>query len=118
MNLYQINFEHYSQKDSKEGIATYLLAESDEQVYEWIDSNKKYGMYSDNESDKTALNDIPFKQSIIDSKGCMYNDYYLDIYCTDLYYGKTFFGWEEIATDIKQDEISVIKGLGISLDTY
>lgn len=38
MNLYTINFEHYSQKDSEQGIYTYLVAKDDTAVYEWIKS--------------------------------------------------------------------------------
>ena len=41
MNLYEIRFRFYAPKDSKEGILTYLLAESSEDVYEWIRSEPK-----------------------------------------------------------------------------
>lgn len=34
MKLYEIRFRLYAPKDSKEGILTYLLAESSEKVYE------------------------------------------------------------------------------------
>jgi len=36
MNLYALKFRHYSQKDSIEGIITYLIAESSENIYEWM----------------------------------------------------------------------------------
>lgn len=36
MNLYEISFKHYAPKGSREGTVCYLLAESDEEVYEWF----------------------------------------------------------------------------------
>ena len=38
MNLYKVLFSHYAPKDSETGIKALLLANNDEQVYEWIAS--------------------------------------------------------------------------------
>lgn len=39
MNLYEIRFTHYSQKDNKEGIHCFLVAENNEHVYDWLASD-------------------------------------------------------------------------------
>ena len=36
MNLYVLKFRHYAPKDYIEGIITYLIAESNEDIYEWL----------------------------------------------------------------------------------
>lgn len=36
MNLYSIDFQHYSPKDSECGVKCLVLAETDEQVYDWL----------------------------------------------------------------------------------
>jgi|14_taG_2_1085336.scaffolds.fasta_scaffold112738_1 hypothetical protein len=57
MNLYKITFTHMGPKDRKDGIETYLVAESDEQVAEWIDKNHCYGRWFevDEDADEPAL---------------------------------------------------------------
>ena len=41
MNLYKVTFSHCAPKDSKQGIKALILAENDEQVYNWIASEPK-----------------------------------------------------------------------------
>ena len=41
MNLYKIIFKHYSSDNDEIGIKAMLLAENDEQVYNWISSEPK-----------------------------------------------------------------------------
>ncbi|MFP3830772.1 hypothetical protein, partial [Pseudomonas sp. SIMBA_021] len=58
MNLYEIMLEHFAPKGSERGIFTYVLAQSDEEVYEWLktdpslsDGRAVYTPYQDNEAD-------------------------------------------------------------------
>jgi hypothetical protein len=106
MNLYKIIFSHHAPKDSKYGIETYLLAESDEQVYEWLKSEPEtsegriYVSWSDYEDD-----DENFKERIINQQGQIddeHNDY------GDAYYGLTFYGWELVQEDVTNDFTDLI----------
>lgn len=115
MKLYEIRFRFYAPKDSKEGILTYLLAESDEKVYEWIRSepNGIYvsWMYKDNvEEDEFEEG---FKERIIECCGDMYDD---DSEVSDLYYGATQYGWKEVNSNITYEEFKELGRLGIPTD--
>lgn len=120
MNLYQIMIRHYAPKDYEDGIYTYLVAESDEDVYEWIKEENKlkdgrylFNIYKDAEEDGDMLGDIPFRDSIIASQGCMSNEY---MEVSDLYYGATEIGWSMVKEDISQEDIDVISDAGISIE--
>ena len=121
MNLYEIRFRHYAPKDSKEGILTYLLAESDKKVYEWIRSEPKLKngksiyvgwMYKDNPDDEDEF-EKGFKERLIECSGDMYDDE-SEVY--DLYYGATQYGWKEVNSDITHKEFTELKRLGVSTD--
>ena len=121
MKLYEIRFRHYSQKDSKEGILTYLLAESDEKVYEWIRSEPTLNndesiyvswMYKDNPEDEDEFEE-GFKERIIECCGDMYDDE-SEVY--DLYYGATQYGWGIVNDNIIYEEFLELKRLGISTE--
>lgn len=113
MKLYEIRFRFYAPKDSKEGILTYLLAESDEKVYEWIRSepNGVYvsWMYKDDPEDEEELEE-GFKERLIECCGDMYDDEYE---VSDLYYGATQYGWKEVNGNITYDEFLELRRLGI-----
>lgn len=121
MNLYVIKFEHYSQKDSKIGIVTYVVAENDAQVYEWIKSEPKgedwvifnswkyyeedgteYELY---DGDIKCIGEESFKDHIIRVCGQMYSEH--SSY-DDLYYGKSYFGWDIIKENIQEHQIDVL----------
>jgi hypothetical protein len=130
MNLYQIMLEHYAPKDSEKGIFTYLVANSDEEVYEWIASEKELSdgrqvfnswKYKDEEDtfenyddDYNVIGEETFKERIIRLKGDMNDE---DAELDDLYYGRTLLGWEIVKFSITDIEIAVLKGLGISVET-
>jgi len=120
MKLYEINFRHYSQKDSQEGILGYLLAESDEQVYEYLKSEPTLKneesiyvswMYKDDPDDEEYEED--FKERIINCCGDMYDDE-SEVY--DLYYGATQYGWNCINEDISVNDASSLIKLGIEIN--
>lgn len=113
MNLYEILFTHYSQKDNMKGIATYIVAKEEEEVYEYLKTSpttiqgvKLYTTYKDNEDDYGTS----YKERIVAAGGCMYDEE-SDVY--DLYYGFTQFGWELKKENITKDEIQVLDDLGL-----
>lgn len=132
MNLYQINFIHYAQKSSGTGIVTYLVAGSDEEVYEWLktspelrNGNYIFTTYQDNEGDEKTFDiyddDVnlvgreSFKKNIVRSKGCMNNDHILDG-LSDLYYGLTLYGWEMVKESISKEEIELLEQIEVALE--
>jgi len=137
MNLYKITFSHHAPKDSEQGIKCLLLAENDEQVYDWIASEPKlndrsmFNAWKDNEGykyneetetfvdkdgddvdsswyDEEGKSEI-FKVRMLRLKGEINDD---DYDFLDAYYGITLFGWELLKEDVKTD-YSELKELGI-----
>lgn len=131
MNLYQIMLEHYAPKDSEQGIYTYLAANSDEDVYEWLKSEPKlkdgrqiflvWGMNEEDDEtfeiyDKNydVIGTETFKEKIIRLKGDL-NDEDADF--SDLFYGKTLLGWSTVKYNITDLEILTLNSLGIAIET-
>ncbi len=131
MNLYEIIFEHFAPKDSKQGIFTYLIAESDKQVYEWLASNPtlKDGRWiitswKDYEKDEeiheiydenyNVIGEESFKQRMIRLNGEINDE---EVELNDLYYGKTLYGWKLIKENITKLEIKLLNDTGISLES-
>jgi len=123
MNLYIVEFKHYAPKDSEKGIKGYILAENDEEVYEFIKSEPKihgetmYNSYADheNDNDETDIYDDEdrmetFKDRIIACHGDMYDEY---SEVSDLYYGATQYGWVCVIKDITSHDIKGLRYLGI-----
>jgi hypothetical protein len=127
MNLYKIEFLHASPKDVEYGMKCLLLAENNEQVYEWIksspniDGNQLFNSWTSNELDEhtyTLLDDDyneigteTFKEKIIRLNGQMNDDSY-DF--SDAYYGITLFGWSLLIENSEADYSELID-LGIVL---
>jgi len=110
MNLYKIIFAHYSPKDSEEGMKCLVIANNDDEVYEFLvnegefpDGKSIYCSWKDNEEieyenwfDENNKSET-FKNRMIRLKGEINDD---DVELNDLYYGKTQYGWELIKEDI------------------
>ena len=130
MNLYEIKFSHTAPKDSKEGIISYLLAENDEQVYEWIasepkireydlfnsweeineeweDEGRKEDIYDD---DYNIIGTETFREKMIRIKGEM-NDEDYDF--SDAYYGITLYGWKLVKENINESDFKKSIEIGI-----
>lgn len=123
MNLYELRFRHYSQKDSREGVIGYLLAESDDDVYAFLRSEPTLKneesiylnwQYKD-DPDNTDEYEEDFKDRIISCCGEMYDD---EAEIADLYYGLTHYGWNCIKENITQDKINTLKEIGIKVDVH
>ena len=121
MKLYELLFRHYSQKDNKEGIICYLVANSDEEVYEFIKSEPKipdgtkYGRsifnswkYKDDKEDSSY--EEGHKERLINCSGEMFDDY-ADI--SDLYYGLTHYGWRCVCEEITNEQISILRNCSV-----
>lgn len=115
MNLYQINFKHIAQKDSMSGIYCYLIANNDEEVYEWLKKENNpndeldilYTNFEDYEND-----DVEFKQIIVKNKGVSNSKYES---FDDLYYCKTHINWELKSEDIKDNDYQIMKSNGVRI---
>jgi hypothetical protein len=132
MNLYEIMLEHYAPKDSEKGIFTYLVAQSDEEVYEWLKASPKlkdgrwllttfedyerdektYEIYDD---DYEVIGEESFKEKMIRLKGTINDE---DQSFDDLYYGLTLYGWELIKKDITEEQLKVLEETNISLEVF
>jgi len=121
MNLYKIIFSHHSPKDCEDGIKALLLAENDEQVYDWISSdieesginsywyekrNDQFGIYDD---EYEVIGEETFKERMIRLNGEI-NDDTVDF--SGSYYGITLYGWELLKKDVLTDYSELIE-LGI-----
>lgn len=132
MNLYEIMMKHYAPKDSQMGIYTYLVANSDEEVYEWLKSEQElkdgriiFNSYQDSEKDKETFeiydNDYKvigtetFKERMIRLKGDLNDE---DVELSDLFYGKTLLGWKVIKKSVTIEDIQTLKDLGICLQSF
>ncbi|MGG0308333.1 hypothetical protein ABEY43_07035 [Priestia megaterium] len=130
MNLYKIMLEHFAPKDSEKGIFTYLIAKTDEEVYEWIAAEKKtkdertiYNSWKCNEEDigsfeiyndnYDVIGEETYKERMIRLKGDINDE---DAELEDLYYGKTLLGWDLVKESITPEEVLVLQSVGISLE--
>ena len=120
MNLYKVKFSHHSPKDSEEGIKALILAENEEQVYDWIASEpttnegSMYNSWNTMDSDDEGWfddDDNPelFKDRMLRLKGNIEDD---SVDFSDAYYGITLFGWELLKKDVLTDYSELID-LGI-----
>lgn len=121
MKLYELLFRHYAPKDSEEGIICYLVADTDEEVYEYIKSEPKipngtnWGRsifnswkYNDDEEDESY--DSEHKTRLIECHGEMFDDY---AEVCDAYYGVTHYGWRCICEDISKERVSILQNCGV-----
>lgn len=124
MNLYEITIGHAAPKDWRLSMLGYVLAENDEQVYEYIKSEPEINGYStyngwaDSEDlkeeyeiyDKSfeVIGKETFKEKIIRLKGEINDDSY-DF--SNSYYGITLFGWELICENVENMDGAISAGI-------
>ena len=126
MNLYSIDFRHYSPKDSEYGIKTYLIAQDDEAVFDWIANYKggdEFGIYTSwlsESNEEVELYDddtykligvVSYKQKIIYNKGEI-GDSSKDF--SDVFYGITEYGWTLIKENLSIEETETLLKLNIA----
>ena len=123
MDIYKIQVQHFSQKDSHTSIEAFVLAESAEAVYQWIDKEKQCGYFSDMEDDGemcdiydddyNVIAQETFKEKMLRIGGQLYDE---DYEPQDLYYGVTIYGWKKLDSNIPDVEISALKNIGILIE--
>ncbi|MGV6935853.1 hypothetical protein ACWA2B_10100 [Paenibacillus sp. CMM36] len=123
-------FEHFSQKDSQKGILTYLTANSDSEVYEWIKSEPSsevwgsiFNSYKYKEKDNEVFNiydndfsivtQESFRDRMIRLHGDMFDE---DAELSDLYYGATVYGWEVVKENVGYEVLQTAKETGINIE--
>tara|TARA_R100000664_G_C2748558_1_gene136006 strand:- start:606 stop:974 length:369 start_codon:yes stop_codon:yes gene_type:complete len=108
MDLYKILVRYYSQKDYHESIEGFIVADSDEAVYDYVD-RKQYGYYSDMNEDSGGT----FKERMIKVGGEYFDE---DYDPHDLYYGATAYGWEKVSEFDLEKGIMILKELDILMN--
>ena len=116
--LFRVLFSHTSPKDQKLGIEEYVVANSDVQVYSYIDEFHNYGNWKDNEGEIFDIYDEEwnvigsenFKDKIIRIKDEMNDE---DYDYSDAYYGITLYGWEFVK-DLTDIEFQILTNIGIA----
>lgn len=130
-NLYKITFSHHGPKNSEKGIKTYLLANTDDEVYEWFKTAKDpdfpnsqwmFPYWDDEETEQevfdvyddkyNAIGTETYKEKIIRLKGNINDD---EVDFTDSYYGITLYGWEFIS-EVDEAQSEILLKLGIAFN--
>ena len=116
-SLFRIVVLHGAPKDSHKSTETYLVAESEEAVCEWINKEKQHGYWFD-EDDESEQNmryeddsyekEIPFREWVMKKRGDLDDEEGWE----DAYYGVTKWGWEPI--EASAEDIAVLLRLGIA----
>lgn len=114
MDLYKLTVLHGGPKSSCTATLRYLLAESDEEVYDYLCGKANWDVYYDqyledkleNPEDYADFDKSP-KDIIIKNRGDLEDDKW-----DDAYYGIWKYGWEKICA-ISEDEINVLKKFAI-----
>lgn len=120
MNLYKIMINHYAPKDSCRAIASYIVADSSEQIFNYLldkgeieADQKTYYLSWQDMKDDYELDDFErFRNQIIESgdeEGTDFANY------DDLYYGRRFVSWELVKENAKPDVLQLISSYGIPI---
>lgn len=127
MKLHQIKIRHCAPRDFKEFLVGFVLAEDEESIYEYIDKELLYGIWSDRnqdsisellpieiiENDETIIIGYEtYKEKMLRIRG-EYYDQFLDY--SDAYYGIAHYGWTQ-GVEVSEDEIQTLLHLGICID--
>lgn len=121
MKLWELRFKHYAPRDSEEGIIGYLIADSSEQIYDYLKSEPtlkdgtEYGRgiyvnwyYKDDPNDEEYEEN--HRQRLIDCCGEMYDD---EEEVNDAFYGVIHYGWNCVRDEISNLEIATLQSCGI-----
>lgn len=118
-NLYSIRFKHFGPEDSQEGILGYVIAETAEEVYEFIKidpeiNGLKINSYSDcddeeefkvYDEDDVVIGTETYKERMLRLGGQMYDE---NAEVNDAYYGVTHYGWKLEREIQDEGDISIL----------
>jgi hypothetical protein len=117
MKLFKIIVLHGAPRDSHTSVETYLIADSEDAVCEWINKTKKRGDWFEEEDDtepRMCFEDdsyekgIPFREWVVKNRGDLKDDEGWE----DAYYGVKKWGWEPI--EASTDDMATLLRLGIA----
>jgi hypothetical protein len=124
MNLYRINMGHAAPKDWALSMLGYVLAENEEQVYEYLKSepdihgHKPFNSWKDKEEENEefeiynssyeVIGKETFKEKIIRIGGEINED---DYDFSDSYYGISLYGWELVKENVSGLESAIELGI-------
>lgn len=120
MKLWELRFRHYAPKDSEEGILGYLIADTSEQIYEFLkteptipDGGHGRGifvswMYKDDPENEEY--DESHRQRLIECCGEMYDE---GEEVNDTFYGVTHYGWSCVHEEINNLIPTILQSCGI-----
>ena len=121
-SLYAVKVLHGAPGDSHTAIETYLVANSEEEVAEWINANKCYGDWFESEyddeprtryADDDCTVEISFREWVLKNKGDLKDDEGWE----DAYYGVTKWGWEKVEASAADIEATIRMGISIQANT-
>jgi hypothetical protein len=117
-SLFRIVVLHGAPKDSHKSTETYLVAENEQAVFDWIDKEKNYGAWTEKDEDAEEPNvryadddyekEIPFREWVMLKRGDLDDEEGWE----NAYYGVTKWGWEPI--EASPEDIAVLLRLGIA----
>ena len=120
MDIYKIHVEHFSQKDSRSAIDCFVLAASGEDVYQWVDRERVYGLYTEKneeeglvevyDSEYNVIGEETYKEKMLRIGGEFFDE---DYEPEDCYYGVTIYGWSKLESSLLDIEISALEKLGV-----
>lgn len=108
MNLYEIVFTHYSQKDNQSGIKEYCISNSDEDIFAHINTKYAYDSWTDRE-DEYEGEYSTYKEFVLENKGDNNDENLFE----DLYYGQTTYGWKTLKENLTTEQINNLMETGI-----
>ena len=107
MKLFRIHVRHYGPKDNHSSIEGYILRETAEEVWEYV---KKLSYVDDDpEYDDEEIGTETKKQRMLRLGGEFFD---CDMDFSDLYYGITHYGWEEVK-QVTEEEIALLRACEI-----
>jgi hypothetical protein len=115
--LFRIIVLHGAPKDSHTSTETYLVAKDETEVFEWIDKQKNYSKWTNDDEGGSAVREdedtgeeVPFRDWVMKNKGDLEDQDGWE----DSYYGVTKFGWEPV--EATTEDIAVLIRLGIAVE--
>lgn len=119
--LFRIKVLHAAPKDVHESIEGYVVAETEQQVFEYVDKVHCFGSWSESEETRTVCKtkpdgdeyevEVPFAEWVMAERGDLEDESGFE----DAYYGVTKHGWGPVG-EVTEADVEVLVRLGIAVD--
>ena len=126
-HIYSLNFRHFTPKDSETGHICFVIANNDEQILDWlntdpsnlgINGNWVLGWKDNLEEEIELVVDLyqdekneyisKFWKSKLDNRGDIDND---DVRIGNPYYGATLYGWKLLKKNVNPNDYKNLEEL-------